>query len=107
MEEANRDNLQVSRLGRAWRFLVEHGPIEAWRLARRYGWRASTRFIARNLRHLLGDAYIKGFDFRYGVDTGGEASSTHLDALGENVVHGTDFVPSPPRTFLRLIDSLG
>ena len=95
-----------SRLPRVWRFLRERGVREVWRLLRQYGVRQAIGFVGRNLRYVLAIAISKRFDRRYGVDTGGEVPSDHLEVVGDHAAQGASFLSTPARSFLQTLTAL-
>jgi SAM-dependent methyltransferase len=95
-----------SRWRRAWRFLVQRGPAEVWRLARAHGLRGSSEFLWRNLRLILAIRLNRRFDQRYNVETAGNIPNTYLNVVGPNREHGHFFLSSPITTCRAMLRSL-
>ena len=93
-----RDRSQ-GRIGRAFRYVREHGLGEVVQLVRTHGLRQSLYFVLRNVRHMIAVRADQAFDHRHGVDTGGSIQIEFLDVLGSNREYAREYVATSPKSF--------
>jgi SAM-dependent methyltransferase len=100
--------LWLFKLRRAWKSLLQHGPLGLLRDAGQLGVVGTLKYLNVNLRQTMGDALSRSFDRRHNVDTKG---TVHRDRLENEVVgtHGSeghDFESVPVQTIKRALNLL-
>ncbi len=105
-DTADLHDRSVGRVGRALRFVRQHGLLEPFRLVRSYGFAESGRFVVRNIRHIVADRLARKWDRDNDVDTAGSIRLDTLDVVGPHRDQGNECVCTSPKSFAFIMKSL-
>jgi hypothetical protein len=99
-------DLSTGRIGRAIQTFRQIGVRQLIATIRSAGWRGSSDFVARNIRHLVAHRLAQRWDRKYGVDTAGSVQLDSLSISSLNRAFGNECVCTSPRSFEFIMRNL-